>query len=325
MTRRIRTFLPLILLVGCSAAAAVLENTGVEPYRILAAQVLLARQGFSSGLMDNRAGNRTQTALADYMQSRALADESAAWECLQADTVPVLGRYRIKPRDLAAIGRAPKDWEDASRVPSMACESLPELLSETFCVSERFLDTLNPGLDWSSVTAGVEVVVLNWQPPPPVGVIGYVEIDANRYRLRVFATNGQLKLSFPCSVARERTRIPAGELKMAVFAPNPDYTFNPANFPESPRAREIGRSLVIPPGPNNPVGVYWIGLNRPGFGIHGTPHPETIGSMESHGCFRLMNRDVQTLSRFVRGGIPVIIKNGPLIPPPAAEEVTGGD
>jgi lipoprotein-anchoring transpeptidase ErfK/SrfK len=298
-----------------AASAAVLENTGVEPYRILTAQVLLARQGFSSGLMDNRPGNRTQGALADYMAANALSSESAAWERLQGDTIPVLGRYLIKPRDLAAIGSAPKDWEEASRLPSMACESLPELLSETFCVSERFLNELNPGLDWSTVTAGVEVVVLNWQPPPPIGVIDRVEIDTIRYRLRVFTTNNQLRLSFPCSVARDRTRIPSGELKMAVFAPNPDYTFNPANYPESPRARQIGRSLILPPGPNNPVGVYWIGLNRPGFGIHGTPHPETIGSMESHGCFRLMNRDVLTLSRFLRSGIPVLIKhNGPVSP-----------
>jgi hypothetical protein len=241
------------------------------------------------------------------MTARGIDSEEAAFESLRQDDRPVLGSYAIQPRDLAALGRAPRDWEEASRVPSMAFESLPELLTEMFCLSERFLQTLNPGLDWGSVTAGVPVAVLNWQPPPPLSAPHRVEIDPNAFRLRVYDTNNALLGSFPCSVARERTRIPAGDLKMAVFAPNPDYTFNPANFTESPRARAIGRALILPPGPNNPVGVYWIGLNRPGFGIHGTPHPESIGSMESHGCFRLMNRDVLTLSRSVYAGMPVRI------------------
>jgi hypothetical protein len=65
------------------------------------------------------------------------------------------------------------------------------------------------------------------------------------------------------------------------------------------------------------VGVYWIGLDRPGFGIHGTPQPATIGSMESHGCFRLTNRDILTLSRHVRTGTPVTVR-GARAPAPAA-------
>jgi lipoprotein-anchoring transpeptidase ErfK/SrfK len=169
----------------------------------------------------------------------------------------------------------------------------------------------------------VNVVVLNWHEPPKGPPASRVEIDTERFRLRVFDTNNVLMLSFPCSVARDRTRIPAGSLKMVVFAPNPDYTFNPANYPESARAREIGHSLLLPPGPNSPVGVYWIGLDRPGFGIHGTPHPESIGCMESHGCFRLMNRDILTLSRHVRTGTPVTVKGAGLpspVPPPKPGE-----
>jgi hypothetical protein len=270
--------------------------------------------------MDNRSGARTRAALADFMRSRGHATEEAALAALLRDERPVMGLYTIQPRDLAAIGRAPKDWEEASKVPSMACESLPEWLAETFCQSEPFLQAINPGMDWTAVTAGVAVAVLNWQPPPSIPTPDRVEIDPVSFRLRVYGTNGGPLLSFPCSVARDHTRIPAGELKMSVFAPNPDYTFNPANYPESPRARAIGRSLRLPPGPNNPVGVYWIGLSRPGFGIHGTPHPESIGSMESHGCFRLINRDVLTLSRFVRTGLPVRIHKpaAPARPPASA-------
>jgi lipoprotein-anchoring transpeptidase ErfK/SrfK len=48
-------------------------------------------------------------------------------------------------------------------------------------------------------------------------------------------------------------------------------------FPESPEARELKTKLVLPPGPNNPMGVAWISLDKPGYGIHGTPSPEQVG------------------------------------------------
>ena len=62
-----------------------------------------------------------------------------------------------------------------------------------------------------------------------------------------------------------------------------------------------------PPGPNCPVGVAWIGLSLPGYGIHGTPDPSTIGRAESHGCFRLANWDVARLYSMVKTGTPVEI------------------
>ena len=86
-----------------------------------------------------------------------------------------------------------------------------------------------------------------------------------------------------------------GELHVVVVIPNPDYTFDPELFPESAEGRALGRKLVVPPGPNNPVGLAWIGLDRPGYGIHGTPEPENVGRTESHGCFRLANWDAVTL------------------------------
>ena len=90
---------------------------------------------------------------------------------------------------------------------------------------------------------------------------------------------------------------------------NPNYTVDPELFPESAEPQAIGHKLILPPGPNNPVGVAWIGLDKPGYGMHGTPVPEQVGRTESHGCFRLANWDAEYLmqaglGRLAGGGEP---------------------
>jgi lipoprotein-anchoring transpeptidase ErfK/SrfK len=63
----------------------------------------------------------------------------------------------------------------------------------------------------------------------------------------------------------------------------------------------------IPPGPRNPVGILWIGLNKPGIGIHGTNSPNTIGRSGSHGCIRLANWDAARVVNQVTEGMTVQI------------------
>ncbi|HCX30031.1 MAG TPA: murein L,D-transpeptidase, partial [Blastocatellia bacterium] len=64
---------------------------------------------------------------------------------------------------------------------------------------------------------------------------------------------------------------------------------------------------MLPPGPNNPVGVVWIALNKRGIGIHGTDDPDTIGRAGSHGCIRLANWDIVRLAGRVKVGVPVSV------------------
>lgn len=99
-----------------------------------------------------------------------------------------------------------------------------------------------------------------------------------------------------------------GELHVEKIAVNPNYTFNPEVFPESEEARQIKRKLILQPGPNNPVGVAWISLDRPGYGIHGTPQPEQVGRTESHGCFRLANWNAELLVKSVWIGMPIQVE-----------------
>jgi hypothetical protein len=80
---------------------------------------------------------------------------------------------------------------------------------------------------------------------------------------------------------------------------NPNYRYNPDYKFKGVRSR---KAFTIRPGPNNPVGSYWIGLSLEGYGIHGTAEPAKIGKTESHGCVRLTNWDAGFLGRNVKKG-----------------------
>jgi len=120
--------------------------------------------------------------------------------------------------------------------------------------------------------------------------------------LDVLDATGVVMAHYPCSIARQVEKRPVGALYVAVVAPNPNYTFDPEVFFDVPEARQLGRKLILPPGPNNPVGTVWLGLSKPGYGIHGTPGPEDVGRTESRGCFRLANWNAEHLLQWIEPG-----------------------
>jgi len=291
--------------------AAVPRTIPAKRTVMAAMQAALDRHGFGVGIIDGLAGVKTKQAFDDYRNSHKppLDEKDGRTSLLETDE-PSFVWYTISADDLNKVGTAPVDWEEAAAVATMACESLLEVISEKFHISERLLPLLNPEIsDWDNIEAGTNIRVTNIRPADEMlSSIGSIVIDIDAFRLRVFDATNNLAASFPCSIARERAKVPDRDLSIVAIAPRPNYTFNPANFPDSPRAQAIGRKLIINPGPNNPVGVFWISLSLPGYGIHGTPKPATIGNMESRGCFRLCNWDAHTLGYSVKPGIPVLIK-----------------
>ncbi len=294
----------MLLAAAASAGAA---EAPLPPMPAAALQAALDRQGFGPGLIDNVIGRRTRAALADFREARGISNATDLPAALALDRFPACTNITISQADLDQLGAAPTDWLAASGLPRLACESLPEFLSERHHVSEAYLRALNPHVaEWDSThILGAVLAVPDIAPRGRVPAAARLVVDCREFRLRALDADGNIVASFPCSIAMAGRAPPEGDLKVAVFAPNPNYTFDPANYPESARAREIGRKLILPPGPNNPVGDYWIGLDRPGFGIHGTPHPETVGSRESHGCFRLTNWDIRRLAAMIADGTPV--------------------
>lgn len=208
---------------------------------------------------------------------------------------------------MANLRTVGKTWMAKSGQDLLGYESVLELVAEKSHAYPRFIEQLNPKMDWRKVRVGDRVKVPLIQYPEPEEKAAFLRISLTNRTLQAFGARSNLLAHFPCSIAAKVEKRPVGELRVANFAVDPNYTFDPENFPESEEARRLGTKLTIPPGPNNPVGTAWIGLDKPGYGIHGTPVPEKIGRTESHGCFRLANWDASHLLKLVTKEMPVYV------------------
>jgi lipoprotein-anchoring transpeptidase ErfK/SrfK len=279
---------------------------------ILEAQIALVRQGISPGSIDGVAGSQTRTALIAFQKKQGLVPSGqldAQTKPLLLIAPPVLTEYAVTTQDLARLMPLPKTWLEKSAQPRLDFENILELLGEKAFSSPQLIRTLNPTVAWNQVTDGTTVKIPRVDYPPVAGKAAFIKISLQQCVLEAFDDQTNLLLHFPCSIGRLAEKRPAGELHVTAIALDPNYTFDPAVFPESPEAQTAGQKLILPPGPNNPVGVAWIGLDRPGYGIHGTPAPELVGRTESHGCFRLANWNASHLAKLVWVGMPVIVES----------------
>jgi lipoprotein-anchoring transpeptidase ErfK/SrfK len=278
---------------------------------VLEAQIALARLGFSSGPIDGVAGAQTAAALTAFQHSRALPPTGRLDDSTRAAlllSVPPLTPFIVIPDHLADLQPTGKTWLEKSAQPVLAHESLLELVAERTHASPRLIQSINPSVNWDTVTAGAVLSVPAIDLAPFAAPAARIEIRLAAHTLQVFDASGTLLAHFPVSIAKKAEKRPVGELRVTVVIADPNYTFDPANFPESPEAKaDPSRKLILAPGPNNPVGVAWIGIDRPGYGIHGSPTPEKIGRTESIGCFRLANWDARTLLRLAWPGLPVTV------------------
>jgi lipoprotein-anchoring transpeptidase ErfK/SrfK len=279
--------------------------------KVLEAQVALARQAISSGSIDGVMGSQTRAALRAFQRKAGIPQTGQLDEATQALLVldaPVLARYTVTTNDLDRLRPLARMWLGKSLQDRLEYESVLELVAEKSHANPKLIRRLNLELIWTNVPAGSEIQIPNAEYPPPRTKAAFVEINLEARLLQVFDEATNLLAHFPCSIAQQVDKRPVGELRVAVMALAPNYTFNPEVFPESAEARELGRKLILQPGPNNPVGTVWIGLDRPGYGIHGTPRPEEVGRTESHGCFRLANWNAEYLLQMVRVGTPVYVR-----------------
>jgi lipoprotein-anchoring transpeptidase ErfK/SrfK len=141
--------------------------------------------------------------------------------------------------------------------------------------------------------------------PPSNAAAVIVYVTKSTSSLTVEDAMGHVVFHAPVTSGSEHDPLPIGTWKVTGVQQNPKFHYNPDLFWD---ASPGDRKVTIQSGPNNPVGVVWMDLSKPHYGIHGTPEPSKIGHVESHGCVRLTNWDAERVASMVKPGTRVVFR-----------------
>ncbi len=339
MERLITVFLFLSLLSGTSQARVQREPTaaiaspspaasinrattarvgpGSSGSAVLRAEILLDRAHFSCGQIDGRYSQNLENAIEAYQSAYQLKVDGVVgrsmWTLLNQDSAEAVIEHRISRQDLAGpfVSNIPQDMEAKAKLKGMYYESPLQEFTGKYHVSEALLKRLNPGQSFDRV--GQEILVPNVESPTPrrassVVVTGLDTKDPVRAAsVEAVDSTGKVLFYAPANIGGAHDPLPVGKWKVTDIVHNPWYNYNPDLFwdPEDPNT-----TAKIPPGPNGPVGVVWIGISKPHYGMHGAADPQLIGRAHSDGCVRMTNWDAVELAKLVAVGTPVIMKEG---------------
>jgi lipoprotein-anchoring transpeptidase ErfK/SrfK len=302
----------------------------------LQTQVMLDRAGYSPGEIDGTMGASTKRALDAYTKNGGKTDT------LPADAVTP---YKITEQDAAGpFVPVPEDMMEKAKLSTLGYSSLPEALGERFHSSPALLKRMNPTAKFvageeiqvpnvaaavqpstaagasaspapTAAPAGSPAPAASASPaaaPSPVPTSGRqsdasgavtVTVRKSMSDLVVQDATGRILMYAPVTTGSEHDPLPIGEWKVTGVQKEPKFHYNPDLFWDAEPTQE---KATIPPGPNNPVGVVWVDISRPHYGLHGTPEPSTVGKTTSHGCVRLTNWDVMRLASLVKPGTKVV-------------------
>jgi lipoprotein-anchoring transpeptidase ErfK/SrfK len=298
-------------------------------------QIFLDRAEFTPGKIDGHYGQFTVKALALYRQSRG--ETSAPPEKLDAaldvsglhlvSVDPLFLDYTVTEADLKNLGKVPDEVPEQAKLKALPYQTAAESIAEKFHTDLDFLEELNPGKT-KEIKAGDTLSVPNVEPfdlstvkdlnPGSELAVNDLDDDAKdesvmtKTAVRIDTKNsmltvhedGKLIAAYPVTIGSEQTESPVGDYKVRGVAKMPNFRHDKMMLKKGERSDKFH---ILPPGPNNPVGVVWIALNKKGIGLHGTNDPDSIGRSASHGCVRMANWDVIRLAWKIKAGVPVSI------------------
>ena len=296
-----------------SAPVSVPLKGDVSGPSVVKTQVLLDRLRFSVGALDGRWGRNSAIALWWYQRSRGIqAAEPGALDeptfralAAEAGSATALVQKTLTEDDVKGpFVSIPEDVYEKQNLSCLCYESLPEKLAERFHTTVEFLETVNPDVDLKNLKAGSTVWAPNvrdaFEEDRPD--IAKIQVSIRGNTLNAFDAAGNLVFHGPTTLGSKYDPSPqeTAEVKKITF--DPHFHYQPTLFHEVP---DSDPEANLPPGPNSPVGVVWVALSKPHFGIHGTSDPDSIGYASSHGCVRLTNWDAREVGHRVKPGVPV--------------------
>jgi len=318
--------------------------TPVERVELARVQVFLDSALFRPGKIDGLGGEFTQKAADRYCRANNLPPGTRL--DVSGITTP-FREYTVTEDDGRWVGPQAAKPPAQEKLKAMLYGSLWEVVAERFHCDLDFLRELNPDLKDPDLKPGVvlrvpdveeflmtEVETLEKQrreeekarkeaekaraeasPPPeptptPAGdpsptepILRLVLLRAERL-IEVYEGD-QLVACLPCTPGSRKTPVPPGSWKVTANVLLPYFRWDKSVLETGKRS---ATAYNLPPGPNNPVGIVWMAINRPSVGMHGTPTPDLIGRNESAGCIRLANWDAFALSKRVKKGTPLEVQ-----------------
>lgn len=279
---------------------------------IVRLQVLLDRAGSSPGVIDGLYGENVNKAVAGFEAMNSLpVDGRLDQEVVSRleGHAPIVESYVVSAEDATGlVDSIPEDYGEKAKMESLGYTSVAEKLSERFHMDIDLVKALNPV---SQFVPGDRVWVVN-PGPLRVGRAKRIEVNKKAGQVLAYAEDGSLLAVYPATIGSEDNPTPSGKHKVRGVARMPVYRYDPKlNFKQG----KNDNVLTIPKGPNGPVGSVWIDLTEPTYGIHGTPEPNLIDKVGSHGCVRLTNWDAEELAGMVRPGVLVGFVNRSSVAP----------
>ena len=309
------------------------KPTGDDAVRL---QIFLDQSNFGPGVIDGRIGQFSELAVNSWNENQGHPIDS--WRAVNTaarKAVPNPFAVAIVPEAVAQWVNPNLSYKKAeqAKTKQMSYRSNGEFMSERYHTDVPYLIELNSSSNIYNLKPRETIIVPNVKAFEIENLTGAVfkedealsqrhaVIDTKLNQVRIYeanlralvvadpeapasVANQSLIAAFPITPGKPQF-IRYGKWQMRNAVELPVWRYDQQLLDTGKRGKN---SLNIPGGPNNPVGVLWCGLSKPGIGMHGTSNPETIGRSRSAGCIRLANWDIVRIPGMLRPGCSVEIR-----------------